>query len=626
MAKKYFANIANTLATIGFVGAQIGAVSLMSFAPVNAQNAKVIKSKYYGEDISEMDFKCPTPKYDSEDARNYGSRTKTLSAPSVAHLPASVPPPPPPAPPLLVERKTATISNIAPSPVEESNIAAQDTSQVVAITGTKMAKPVPNSAPNPYAIAGEPNTEAYPKSTINSVKSVADQPVSTFAMEVDSASYANSRRMINQGEIPGKDEVRVEEFLNYFKYQYQNPSDKNAPFSTNVTVAPSPWNKDKKIVHIGLQGYSKTQSQRPPLNLVLLLDVSGSMSDENKLPLAKKAIRTLLPQLDSRDHVSMVVYAGASGVVLNPTKGNETRDIVCAMENLQAGGSTAGGQGIELAYKLAQQNFQKDGVNRIALLTDGDFNVGIYDPERLKSIIAKKRESGIYLSVFGFGGDNYDDETMQALAQNGNGIAAYVDTLSEARKIFRDDFSANMFPIANDVKAQVEFNPKSVAEWRLVGYETRALNREDFNNDKVDAGEIGAGHQVTAIYEITPIGAKMVNDPLRYQNDAQVTPSKNGEIAFLRLRYKLPGENQSKLIERAITPKDEFNNLTSAPNSTKFALAVASFGQKLRQDPWIGDYKYSDIINLAQSSEGAVTSGLDKEFIELVKKADSLSK
>lgn len=621
MAKKYFANIANTLATIGFVGAQIGAISLMSFAPVNAQNAKIIKSKYYGEDISEMDFKCPTPKYDREDARNYGARNKVYALPSVVNAPTPSyippPPPPPPAPPPIMNQDA---NKALPQMMERR------APEAIVVTGSRIVNAQPNVAPNPYAIPGEPNTEAYPHSTINSVKSVAEQPVSTFAMEVDSASYANSRRLINQGQLPGKDEVRVEEFLNYFKYQYQNPKDKNAPFSTNVTVAPSPWNKDKKIVHIGLQGYSKTQNERPPLNLVLLLDVSGSMSDENKLPLAKKAIRTLLPQLDSRDHVSMVVYAGASGVVLNPTKGNETRDIVCAMENLQAGGSTAGGEGIELAYKLAQQNFQKDGVNRIALLTDGDFNVGIYDPERLKSVIAKKRESGIYLSVFGFGGDNYDDETMQALAQNGNGIAAYVDTLSEARKIFHDDFSANMFPIANDVKAQVEFNPKAVSEWRLVGYETRALNREDFNNDKVDAGEIGAGHQVTAIYEITPIGAKMVNDPLRYQNEAQVTPSKNGEIAFLRLRYKLPGENQSKLIERAITPKDEFNDLRSAPNSTKFALAVASFGQKLRQDPWIGDYKYSDIINLAQSSDGAVTSGLDKEFIELVKKADSLNK
>lgn len=615
MAKKYFANIANTLATIGFVGAQIGAVSLMSFAPVNAQNAKIIKSKYYGEDITEMDFKCPSVMNDGQDSRNYSSGRKTISAPPLSYIPA--PPPPAPPPPAKVSQDASKPATATEEVKEEA----------IVVTGTRIANVLtsqPNVAPNPYAIPGEPNTEAYPHSTINSVKSVAEQPVSTFAMEVDSASYANSRRLINQGELPGKDEVRVEEFLNYFKYQYQNPSDKNAPFSTNVAVAPSPWNKDKKIVHIGLQGYSKTQSQRPPLNLVLLLDVSGSMSAENKLPLAKKAIRTLLPQLDSRDHVSMVVYAGASGVVLNPTKGNETRDIVCAMENLQAGGSTAGGEGIELAYKLAQQNFQKNGVNRIALLTDGDFNVGIYDPERLKSIIAKKRESGIYLSVFGFGGDNYDDETMQALAQNGNGIAAYVDTLSEARKIFHDDFSANMFPIANDVKAQVEFNPKAVSEWRLVGYETRALNREDFNNDKVDAGEIGAGHQVTAIYEITPIGAKTVNDPLRYQSEAQVTPSKNGEIAFLRLRYKLPGENQSKLIERAITPKDEYGDLRSAPNSTKFALAIASFGQKLRQDPWIGDYKYSDIINLAQSSEGAVSSGMDKEFIDLVKKANEL--
>jgi Ca-activated chloride channel homolog len=621
----------------------IGAISIIAlfaaqfsgYSPLGIKNAyangQIIKSKYTEDEIMEHDFKCPRPKY--QDENRYMRKNLGMPRPMAAY--AIAPPPPvykhspmvsPAVSPTVSPAVSPTVSNesaqIVGAPPPQAKLPPPPP-LIERKTQIINNAPIP-SMPNPYAIDGQTNTETYPHANINSVKSVSQEPVSTFAMEVDSASYTNSRRMINEGILPDKDVVRVEEFLNYFKYDYPKPNDKAAPFSTNVVVTPSPWNNQKQIIHIGINGFTKSNAQRPPLNLVLLLDVSGSMNSNDKLPLAKKAIKTLLPQLDSRDRVSMVVYAGASGVVLNPTRGNETRDIVCAMENLEAGGSTAGGQGIELAYKIAKENFDQDSVNRIVLMTDGDFNVGINDPNRLKEVIAKKRETGIYLSVLGFGTGNYDDEIMQSLAQNGNGIAAYIDTLAEARKIFKDDFSANMFPIANDVKAQIEFNPKRVQEYRLVGYETRALNREDFNNDKIDAGEIGAGHQITAIYEITPIGAKPNIDPLRYQTQEVKSADLSSEFGYLRLRYKLPNQSQSKLIERAINEKDNVQSIENAPNSTKFALAVASFAQKLRNDPWIGNFNYDNIIALAKNSNETNDYGMNDDFIMLVKKAKNL--
>lgn len=471
------------------------------------------------------------------------------------------------------------------------------------------------------------NTEKYPTSKINGVNITKENPVSTFAMETDSASYANARRYINQGTLPPSDAVRVEEFLNYFHYDYMKPKEKNVPFAPDVVVTNSPWSKDKEIIRIGLNGYDNAPAAvRPPLNLVLLLDVSGSMSDENKLPLVKKAINMMTPQLNSNDRVSIVVYAGNSGVVLEPTKGNDETKISRALEALQAGGSTAGGEGIELAYKLANQNFNPKAINRVMLMTDGDFNVGITDPNRLKDFVKEQSQKGIYLSVFGFGGDNYNDVMMQALAQNGNGVATYIDTIDEARKVLKSEFTSTMFPIANDVKTQVEFNPKEVQEWRLIGYETRELNREDFNNDKVDAGEVGKGHQVTALYEITPIGAKPSVDPLRYQNSLVAAPNeaKGNEIAFLRIRYKLPNQSVSKLIERPIV-KTDFVSLDKADNSTKFAIAVAAFGQKLRNDPWVGNYSYDDIAKLAKSGIANDEFGFKKEFVGLVERAKQLS-
>jgi Ca-activated chloride channel family protein len=395
-----------------------------------------------------------------------------------------------------------------------------------------------------------------------------------------------------------------------------------------VSISPSPWAPQKRIVHIGLAGYDLPAATRPPLNLTLLIDVSGSMDAANKLPLAKQALRMMVSSLTAADKVSIVVYAGAAGIVLKPTLGSETRDIVCALEDLNAGGSTAGGQGIRLAYDTAAQNYNPQGVNRVMLLSDGDFNVGIIDPSALKDFVSEQRQKGIYLSVFGFGQGNYNDDMMQALAQNGNGTAAYIDTINEARKVFTDEISGTLFPIANDVKAQVEFNPAKVKEWRLIGYETRALKREDFNNDAVDAGEIGAGHRVTALYEITPVGVQGSVDPSRYRSARQSRSRVNAEeFGFLRLRYKLPGSNVSRLIERPLTGRDAVVSFAAASEATRFAIAVAGYAQLLRRDPWIGaGFGFSNVIELANGAKGTDHFGLRQEFIDLVQKAQSLER
>jgi Ca-activated chloride channel homolog len=422
--------------------------------------------------------------------------------------------------------------------------------------------------------------------------------------------------------------VRLEEFLNYFDYGYPVPRDRSRPFSTTVAVAPSPWSEGRQIVHIGLKGYDMDRGERPPLNLVLLLDVSGSMAAPDKLPLAKQALTMLAGQLTARDRVSMVVYAGAAGVVLDPTRGTDTRAIVCALQVLEAGGSTAGGQGIERAYQLARANFARDGVNRVMLLSDGDFNVGISDPERLKAFVAEQRRTGIYLSVLGFGDGNYNDTMMQALAQNGNGTAAYIDTVSEARKVMTDEISGTLFPIANDVKAQVEFNPARVAEYRLIGYETRLLNREDFNNDAVDAGEIGAGHSVTAVYEITPVGGPATTDPLRYQAERRPGSAHDAseEIAFLRLRYKLPGQDRSLLIERPIRASDALPSLDQAPDSTRLAVAVAGFGQLMRADSWLQPgFGYGEVRSLLRTVSTPDPFGYRSELVSLTERAEEAS-
>jgi Ca-activated chloride channel family protein len=542
---------------------------------------------------------------------------------------APPPPPPPPPPPIAAPQVGEFVTSGSRVPPG---------TQTWDITGV-VGKTSPDSKGNASVYAGfshqqarvpppvivRPNdTEKYPNATVNSVKRVAEAPVSTFSIDVDTAAYANIRRFLTEGVQPPRDAVRVEELVNYFDYAYPQPASAQEPFKAFVAVAPSPWAPGKQIVHIGLQGYGLGAGERPPLNLVFLLDVSGSMMPEDRLPLAVKALNLLIDQLKPQDHVSIAVYAGAAGQVLAPTPGYEKLKLRCALSALHAGGSTAGGQGLSLAYKLAEANFDPKAVNRVILMTDGDFNVGVTSERPLTDFVAEKRKSGVYLSVYGYGRGNYNDLMMQSLAQSGNGTAAYVDGLDEARKLFREDFTRGLFPIADDVKIQVEFNPARVAEYRLIGYETRLLNREDFNNDKVDAGEVGAGASVTALYELTPVSGPVSADPLRYQAEPQAKPGAGGELAFLRVRYKLPGQAQSHLMERPITDADWAKDLDQAPRSTRFALAVAAFGQKLRGDPYMGDFGWSQVVGLAQTSEGDDTYGLRRQFVDLAAKASDV--
>jgi Ca-activated chloride channel homolog len=484
-----------------------------------------------------------------------------------------------------------------------------------------LAAPYAQTAPQP--IPGTVDRERYEEVELNPVHQVADDPVSTFSIDVDTASYSNVRRILAEGRMPPRDAVRVEELINYFDYDYQLPASRQTPFSTTVATAPSPWAEGRTLLHIGLQGYDIVRAERPPLNLVLLIDVSGSMAPENRLPLALQGFRMLTEQLTARDRVSIVVYAGAAGAVLEPTSGADHARINGALDQLHSGGSTAGGEGLRLAYALAERNFNRNAVNRVIIATDGDFNVGINDPAQLQDFVERKRETGIYLSVLGFGGGNYNDALMQRLAQNGNGVAAYIDTIAESRRVLSEELNGALFPIANDVKIQVEFNPGRVAEYRLIGYETRMLRREDFNNDQVDAGEIGAGHSVTAIYELTPTGGRTSVDPLRYQQNAP--PASTGsELGFLRIRYKLPGETESRLIERPITNADNFADIGRAPESTRWATAVAGYGQLLRGDPYLDrGFTWTNVIDLAQNARGRDEFGWRAEFVQLARAAAS---
>jgi len=459
-----------------------------------------------------------------------------------------------------------------------------------------------------------------------SVVRVASEPVSTFSIDVDTGAYSNMRRWLNQGQLPPEDAVRVEEFINYFNYDYPYPKNQKVPFQVSTEIAPTPWNSDTRLLRIGIQGYTVPREQLPASNLVFLMDVSGSMNSPDKLPLLKQALTMLVGQLDSRDSISMVVYAGASGVVLAPTPGNRKADILNALQQLQAGGSTNGAAGIQLAYQLAQQNFIANGVNRVILATDGDFNVGLASTEELIDLIQRKRKAGIALTTLGFGSGNYNDHLLEQLADEGNGNYAYIDRLSEAKKVLAEEMSATLLTIAKDVKIQIEFNPAQVSEYRLIGYENRILNEEDFNNDKVDAGEIGAGHRVTALYEISLAGSNGQRlPPRRYQSDTTDSESSNtafsNELAHLRVRYKLPNETVSKLIQAPVM--DSGINARGG-DSFNFAAAVAAFGQKLRGGTYLEDFSYDDIEKLARQSRGNDTHGYRSEFMQLVGLAETL--
>ena len=471
-----------------------------------------------------------------------------------------------------------------------------------------------NSAQDPLQ-----EMEQFANGQPNTLKIVSEEPVSTFSIDVDTASYSFVRSSIMHDRLPRTDAVRVEEMINYFSYDYSNAEDENGPFSTSVAVLKTPWNQHTKLVRIGIQGETVPAEDRPDLDLVFLIDTSGSMRAPDKLPLLKQSLQLLLAQLKPTDRVSIVTYAGSSGVALEPTPASDRATILTQLDALYSGGGTAGHEGLQTAYWQAEKMRGPGRVGRVILATDGDFNVGISDEEELKRYVEDKKNNGIYLSVLGFGQEYYNDGIMQALAQNGNGIAAHIDTTAEAMKVLVDQLSGTLVPIANDVKIQVEFNPTKVAEYRLIGYETRALAREDFNNDKVDAGEIGSGHTVTALYEITPVGSlAQKSDKLRYQSNADTKNS--AELGFLKLRYKSPGESESQLIETPIIDGRAENS-----GDAKFAAAIAGFGQLLRGDTkYLGSWFYPDAIALAHSATGADQYGYRAEAVQLMKKVSAI--
>ncbi len=525
--------------------------------------------------------------------------------------------------------RTLTLAEPAPAPDPAAPAAKMAEGRAGALADSDMdVRTLIGSAPKADAAfapaLAEPNTEVFANEDANPVKSVTEEPVSTFSIDVDTASYSVVRSSLKAGYLPPADAVRVEEMVNYFPYAYPAPEADDAPFRPKVSVVPTPWNEGTRLVHIGIQGRLPALGDRPPLNLVFLIDTSGSMQDANKLPLLKQSFRLMLGELRPEDEVAIVTYAGSAGQVLAPTPASDQAAIMAALDQLEAGGSTAGQEGLEQAYAVAEGMAADGEVTRVILATDGDFNVGISDPDALKSYIETKRKSGTYLSVLGFGRGNLDDATMQALAQNGNGTAAYIDTLSEAQKVLVDQLTGALFPIANDVKVQVEFNPAVVAEYRLIGYETRALRREDFNNDKVDAGDIGAGHTVTAIYEVTPVGSPAVlNEPLRYQ-PAEAQPelaAEDMELGFLKLRYKEPGASVSQLIEMPIPVEPE-----AAGEDARFAIAVAGFGQLLTGARYLGDWGWDEAIALANGAKGDDPFGYRTEAVQLMRLAESLSR
>ena len=463
-------------------------------------------------------------------------------------------------------------------------------------------------------IAVESNAEDFASASENGVKVSAETPVSTFSVDVDTASYSIVRSSLMNGILPPKEAVRVEEMVNYFPYDYAAPE--GTPFATSLAMMQTPWNENTQLLRIALQGEMPAVEDRPPLNLVFLIDTSGSMNQPNKLPLLKQSLRLMLGQLRREDQVAIVAYAGSAGQILEPTAASERDTVLGALDRLAAGGGTNGQAGLQQAYALADQMTADGDVSRVLLATDGDFNVGLSNPEALKDYIAEKRESGTYLSVLGFGRGNLDDATMQALAQNGNGQASYIDSLPEAQKVLVDQLTGALFPIASDVKVQVEFNPATVSEYRLIGYETRALAREDFNNDKVDAGDIGAGHQVTALYEITPAGNEGRVDALRY--GAASEGGSKRELGFLKLRYKAPGAGESQLIERAIPTE------LAPDRELAFAASIAGFAELLRESEQLGDWSYGDAIASATQARGQDMFGYRAEAIRLMRLAAAL--
>ncbi|WP_330848748.1 vWA domain-containing protein [Aurantiacibacter sp. MUD11] len=510
----------------------------------------------------------------------------------------------------VVERVTTVDAYAPPAPVMAEREAA-DMSYAVA------------PPPPPVMMPQYQDRERYDGEEVSAIRMVATHPVSTFSVDVDTGAYANVRRFLSDGQMPPQAAVRTEELINYFRYDYPAPADRSQPFSVTTDMAITPWNPDTRLLRVGLRGYDLPRAERPPANLVFLLDVSGSMNAPDKLPLVKTAMNQLAGELGEQDRVSIVVYAGATGVVLEPT--NDTRAIRRALNQLSAGGSTAGAAGLRLAYDRAREGFIEGGVNRVILATDGDFNVGISDRDALVDMIERQRDSGITLTTLGFGTGNYNEAMMEQIADHGNGNYAYIDSAMEARKVLSEEMQSTLFTIAHDVKIQVEFNPQHVSQYRLIGYENRALREEDFDNDTVDAGDIGAGHQVTALYEIVPAGEDGWVRPRRYdgnngeERSVVRTRGQADEIAFVQLRYKLPGQDRSRLIQRPVSTR-VLADARAARGDMAFVAAVAAYGQRLRGDTLLRGFDYDDAATLAGRQRGYWR----EEFLQLVGLAETL--
>ncbi|MEE9433791.1 MAG: VWA domain-containing protein [Sphingorhabdus sp.] len=530
--------------------------------------------------------------------RHFPPSTGAGTGPQRAKIPVTPPPPVMHAPPP------------APRPSGAANQEASSDKSVVGVIA-------PRHMPGRYMPVRPQTREKYDGKAVAGIKAVVNEPVSTFSVDVDTGSYANVRRFLNKGQKPPESAVRTEEMVNYFRYDYPLPAKREQPFSITTDMAVSPWNSKSRLLRIGLRGYDLDYNERPAANLVFLVDVSGSMGSPDKLPLVKSALSMLADQIRPQDRVSIVVYAGAAGKVLSPC--NKPEIIKQALDGLRSGGSTAGGAGLKLAYATAQQNFSKGSVNRILVATDGDFNVGIRDRDELKKYVAKQRDGGVTLTTLGFGTGNYNEALMEQIANVGNGNYAYIDSAMEARKVLTEEMSSTLFTIAKDVKIQIEFNPAYVSEYRLIGYENRLLAEEDFDNDRIDAGDIGASHQVTALYEVIPAGTKGWLSDRRYgkNNDANLG-KRNGELGFIKLRYKLPSGSRSRLIQRPLTAA-MIAHADAPRGDMAFATAVAAFGQKLRGDKYLGDFSYGDIRILA----GSQNKYWRQEFVKLTELAGS---
>jgi len=570
-----FSNISKILC--GF--AAISLVGAPGVAPLDAQSRQ-------GKRPDLVRIPPPHPVNCSIFARNdrdnilavTGSRTKRAGNRQNAAASLSPPPPPP------------AVSAVSRSQRGSPNTAVNRSTK--RITG-----PGPYPYPRPRPPVSQ-DREQYAGEAVASIKRVADEPVSTFAVDVDTGSYSNVRRFLNDGKMPPEAAVRTEEMINYFRYDYPVPTSREAPFSVSTDLSTTPWNDASRLLRIGLRGYDVDSSARPRANLVFLVDVSGSMGSKDKLPLVKSTLSSLADELRSDDRVSIVVYSGTVGLLLSPTSNKD--HVKEAVDCLYASGSTAGGDALKLAYSTARKNFLKGGINRIIMATDGDFNVGTANTDALKKIVAKERESGVNLTMLGYGTGNIRDELMEGIANVGNGNYAYIDSAMEAQKVLGEELSSTLFTIAKDVKIQIEFNPEHVKEYRLIGYENRLLAEEDFANDKIDAGDIGAGHQVTALYEIMPAKSSGWLPKRRYPANRVVErqPDFNGEMAQVKLRYKLPGGSKSRLIQRQIAAGG-LQNASEPRGDMAFAVAVAAFGQKLRGDKYLGDYDFQNIQQLS---------------------------